>query len=346
MPNGAEDTPNAAIATVASAIGEIASSVSLPEPVRRNALKAFGQLCAAAVDVPVAMLEGIATEKRAETQARVRLIATSADQIAAQMKLDPQFAHAAATRCGQKIVRQQVNLNRIADIAATQLCSEPSLERSDGPAVGSQPDTLINDDWLNHFESEASEKSTEEMQMLFGKILAGEVRSPRSFSIKTLRLIGQLDSQTAATFKTLCSLSISLAPSKTSLLDVRVCSLGGNAASNSLQSYGLSFDQLNILHEYGLVISDYNSYMNYGMCIAHENRVGLPFVFERKQYGLIAKTEHTPGREFRINGVALTRAGRELFPIVDIEPSSKYVEALREFLDKQGFTVAPIGSPT
>jgi addiction module HigA family antidote len=38
-------------------------------------------------------------------------------------------------------------------------------------------------------------------------------------------------------------------------------SLNGNAASNALRQYGLSFDDLNTLQEYGLIIADYNSWM-------------------------------------------------------------------------------------
>lgn len=337
-----EESGTSAISTVASAIGDITSSVSIPEPVRRNALKAFGQLCSAAIDVPVSMLEGVAAEKRAETQARIKIITTSADQIAAQMKMDPQFAEAAAIRYGQKIVRQQVNLNRIAGIAASQLKTEMGAEQSTSSPNEDQPETTIDPDWLNHFENEASEKSTEEMQMLFGKILAGEIKRPQSFSIKTIQLISQLDSRVATTFRTLCSLSVSLALPNHSLLDVRVCSLGGNASSNSLQSYGLGFDQLNILQEYGFVISDYNSYMEYGICIAHDNRFALPFIFEGKQYGLITKADCPPVHQLRITGVALTKAGRELFPVVEISPDQKYAQALRDFFDRQGFSVVPI----
>ncbi len=73
---------------------------SLPAPIKRNAFKAFGQLCTAAIDIPVAYLEGIAVEKRAETEARVKIINTSADQIAKQMDVDPEFARVAVEKYG------------------------------------------------------------------------------------------------------------------------------------------------------------------------------------------------------------------------------------------------------
>ena len=54
----------------------------IPAPVTRNLFKAFGQLCSAAIDFPVAFLSGMADERRAETEARIKLINTTAAQIA------------------------------------------------------------------------------------------------------------------------------------------------------------------------------------------------------------------------------------------------------------------------
>ena len=110
----------------------------------------------------------------------------------------------------------------------------------------------ISDDWLNAFETEAARMSSAQMQRLFGKILAGEIQRPSSFSIKTIKLMSQLDNQAAALFRQLCSLSVSIRiPNTQMIYDVRVASMG-NAALNSLQQYGLTFDSLNVLQEYAL----------------------------------------------------------------------------------------------
>ena len=44
------------------------------------------------------------------------------------------------------------------------------------------------------------------------------------------------------------------------ILDARVPSLGRSAGENSLQQFGLSFRELNILNEHGLIIGEYNSW--------------------------------------------------------------------------------------
>ena len=92
-----------------------------PLPIRRNMFKAFDQLCSALIDVPVGALERRSAEKRAESEARIKIIRENADQIAQQMKVDPEYARIAVNKYSQKILREQVNLDKISAIAADEL---------------------------------------------------------------------------------------------------------------------------------------------------------------------------------------------------------------------------------
>ena len=98
--------------TLDSIVDSIAGA-SLPEPIKKNFFKAFGQLCTAAVELPVAYLEGVSSEKRAESQGRIKIIEKSANEIAQQMEFDSEYAKAAVKKFGQKIVREQINLDRV-----------------------------------------------------------------------------------------------------------------------------------------------------------------------------------------------------------------------------------------
>ena len=341
--NSEPESSEGVLATVANVVTDLFTGTSIPTPIRRNAFKAFGQLCTAAIDIPVAYLEGVAAEKRAETQARIQIISTSADQIAAQVKVDPAYAHAAVKRYGQKIVRERINLDKVSEVAARQIQQEAtSASAEQNTNTETAP---INDDWLNHFEEEASQKSSEEMQLLFGRILAGEIQRPSSFSIKTVKLLGELDSGAAKLFQHLCSLCVSLRFADF-VLDARVASLGGNAASNALSKYGLSYDQLNILHEYGLIIPEYNSWHDYRFCIADENRrVAFGFTYQDQMWGLVSTSDRPKNIELRMHGVALSRSGKELMKIVDIEPVEQYTSALQEYLETQKLTMVQITNP-
>ena len=113
----------------------------------------------------------------------------------------------------------------------------------------------------------------------------------------------------------------------------------GNAATNSLQAYGLGFDALNVLHEYGLIISDYNSYMDYRTAVVHQRTAILPLTYQNSQWLMLPKTVPETLQELRVQGVALSRSGKELLSIVDIENNEAYTGALIRFFDGQGMTM-------
>ena len=70
------------------------------------------------------------------------------------------------------------------------------------------------------------------MQAYFGRVLAGEIKQPRSFSIKTLKLLGDFDQRSAHLFRKFCSLCVVLRFGG-NMSDARVPSLDGNAATNA-----------------------------------------------------------------------------------------------------------------
>ena len=170
-------------------------------------------------------------------------------------------------------------------------------------------------DWTARFFNDIQDVSSEEMQSLWAKVLAGEVEKPGSTSIQTLSILKNLDQATARLFGKLCSICISLRLDGNQFIDARVPSLGGDAGSNALQEYGLDFGNLNVLNEHGLVISDYNSWVDYRVCAGvfssgrNPGKVGIPFGFQGRNWVFLT-TKRAIGQELRIHGVALTRSGR------------------------------------
>ena len=283
------------------------TTLDLPASVVKNAYKALGQLSSAAIEWPVAYFEGKAAETRAETEARLKIIRTDADQIARQLEVNPEYVRRAGNKFAEKIIREQINLDEISAIAVNELkkvesdssvnqgTSESDKEEpanSSDQDVNNNEETTINEDWLNNFETEARQKSTEDMQLRFGRILAGEIRQPGSYSIKSIKLLGELDQNIASLFKKFCSVCVVFGifgiPNSEHIIDARAPSLGGNAASNALKKYGLGFGQLNLLNEYDLIISDYNSWRDYNLCMVNkDNPALLPFQYQGKFWALL-----------------------------------------------------------
>lgn len=311
-------------------IGKITDSLEkaitgIPAPIRKNFLKAFGQLCTAAVDIPVAWLEGKSAEIRTTTEARIKIINKEGENISEQVNVPKEYILRASTKYAAKIIKEQLNLDQITLNAAKELSgNNQKLEDSSG-------EEEISGDWLNEFENIARLKSSDEMKVAFGKILAGEIKKPGSFSIRTIKLISQLDNHAAILFQLFCSQVISLRIGN-KIIDARVVSFNGSAAINTLSNYGLSFDKLNILQEYGLIIAEYNSWMGYSPCITNEkNRTQAAMYYQNKKYGLVPIDREKYDKELKLYGVALTNSGKELLDIITIQQTDNYKNDLIEY---------------
>ena len=230
---------------------------------------------------------------------------------------------------------------------ATNILKEKQHDNSKDLQADNESEKTIDDDWFNIFEKEGSQKSTEEAQRRFARVLAGEIEKPGSYSIRTLKTLGELDQNTAILFKKLCSACIFLEhPIDKHLIDVRVPSLGKNPGANALKKYGLTFTNLNILNEYRLIISEYKSNVDYQVSIPEENyRVLAPFQHQRRYWALQPSPEREKSEEFRISGVAFSRVGRELLRIVDQEPMPEYTEALKKFFADQKLQMVEVPGP-
>ena len=316
-------------------IGDLVTGV--PSPIRKNFFKAFGQLCTAAVDIPVAKMETKAAEIRAESAARIQIIKKEGESISEKLEVPKEYIDKASEKFASRIIKEQLNLDQIGLNAAYNLAQEDFNEEiSDNQKEPKE----INDDWLNEFENYAKLKSSDDMKLIFGKILSGEIKNPGAYSIRTIRLISQLDNQAARLFQTLCSITVSMNIDIGSGIpyDARVVSLIGTAGSNSLSKYGLSYDNLNILQEYGLITTDYNSRFPYTACIVSQsNGVGIGLRFENKIFGLLPIDLDKFVKDLYFNGVTLTKAGRELLKIIPIKHNKEYRKDFEEYLLNKHF---------
>ena len=284
--------------------------------------------------------EGEAEAQRILTEGRATSmqIIAAAQQQARSKLISPQAALQGEVTIGE-LVEQRVQFQ------------EEKRQANIGSVVGQAAEELgdrevqdheVDHDWTARFFNDVQDVSSEEMQQLWAKILAGEVERPGSTSTRTLSILRDLDQSTAALFRTLCSACISLRPAENAILDARVPSLGGNAGANALQKYGLGFDNLNILNEHGLIIADYNSYYDYKVSVgillpgSEQMYLRFPFSYQGRPWILEPTIQRSDNKELRLTGVALTRSGQELSRIVEPSPIEAYIQDLTEYFTKQG----------
>ena len=327
---------------VLDAASELMLDSSVPTPVRRGVRTVVKRLFSAVIDP----LERGSAEKWAETKSRIRIKEALTDEIIQKLEIDPEFPQRAVKLFGNRILREQFSLEKILGFT-TDILKKKKYDNAANQQTDSEVEKSMSEDWFNVFEKEASQKSSEDMQSRFAKVLAGEIEKPGSYSIKAVKALGDMDQTIANLFQRLCSVCIVLQdlkdlPNKFPV-DIRVPAIGGNPAQNSLLKYGLSFDKLNILNEYDLIIADYNSYMNYNISIVGKNNSGnLPFHHQGRYWILKPSPERSESNEFRINGVALSNVGRELFHIVEHLPMPQYTQELKEFFEGQNLQMVEV----
>lgn len=232
--------------------------------------------------------------------------------------------------------KRQRNIKAVVNQAATEL--------GDKEAPNNEPDH----DWTARFFNEVQDVSSEEMQTLWARILAGKVERPESTSTKTLGILRNIDQNTATLFNRLCSVCVSIEDE-----DARVPSLGGDVGKNSLEKYGLGFGKLNILNEHGLIISNYATWHDYINCIGRiiqinvPHRFRIPFKHQGRFWVLTPLSGDGAVNDLKLTGVALTQSGAELLKVVDIDPEDNYRQDLIRFFNQEGLqmTESDSGEP-
>jgi hypothetical protein len=153
-----------------------------------NLDKAAARLILAKADQSVARIDAVTAKIKRQSKVEASFL-KSAEQIteealrANELPKEVAFAFLEAEtkiRLGNRI--------KIVEEATKQLAHDPPEKDTD---------KVIDDDWLNMFSRIAEEKSSEELQSLFGKILAGEIREPGSVNLRTLTVVSTLTSAEA-----------------------------------------------------------------------------------------------------------------------------------------------------
>jgi hypothetical protein len=184
----ASEEEGGSLAVIIDAVGTYLGNI--PAALKKNVAKAFNHL----MKIPNAYLDGLAAEVKATSEARVAITKATGKALAKAVEVDRSLAAVATATHASRILRQQINAAKVLEQAAEE------LQRDSAAASPDQP-TEITEDWLNAFEREAVDMSSDHMRKLFGKILAGEIRRPKSYSIRTVKLMAQLDNRAAELFR-------------------------------------------------------------------------------------------------------------------------------------------------
>lgn len=332
-------------------------AIPVPAGVLHRVAKAMSYLGA----IPKAYIDGQALVLSAKYEARASLIRAGAGLVVNNATVDPELASAALENEIYRLVGRKLNIDKVARVAMEELAATPlqkqgaqlsdGAEKSHGvdasisvheeecdqsvsPGVGGDIGD-IDVDWLNAFRDAAACFGSDYMGKVFGKILAGEIRNPGKFSIRTLKIVAQLDKDVAELFVRLCQLSLVLHGTDGKCFDARMITLGRDPnQADAFSEFGIRYWDLVLLQEYGLISSVENSAATYTASIYRGGKfVGIRYAGMRA--GFVQK-EGAVVEELRLAGIMLGAAGRELVDVVGMTADINYTKALNEYLGAFG----------
>jgi hypothetical protein len=232
----------------------------------------------------------------AGTVARIEAGKELGKLVAAKAVEDDSFVEAAKeVLLPGEILRAQ---NRIG-VAAAAINEAAGRQRED-PDAKFESARAPDDDWLMAFMRHAEDASSDELRTLFGRILAGQICQPKSFSRTTLRTVSELDEQTAADFIWYWHQAID----------------DGYAPESIVPGPGSEWSRLNRLRDAGLVSSVLSSVWQ--PQIDGVPSLGHGWVIGFARFKLIFFYKDIQNREIR--NYPLTKVGQELSAIVEPPP--------------------------
>lgn len=206
------------------------------------------------------------------------------------------FAKRAEFRAKYQLLQEQNNIEHVVRDAYNALEGLPEI-----------PNDPIDEDWSTRFFNIAKEIKTEDMQKIWGQILAGEIVRPGSFSMRTLETIRNISRTEAQTFQKIVPLIIR---------SDREYLISSDDEIN--KDFDVTYEDIILLDECGLILS--TGALSYNMHIPHAHK---SYVYTDS---LVAIFEGISEKEEKISiGVfVLTKAGRELYNILAHNANDTY----------------------
>jgi hypothetical protein len=138
---------------------------------------------------------------QALTDSQLVLISAATKTLSAELEQRPDLARRALSafaRAEQKVE----NVEAAFALAVEDLCGDPELQLA---ASDEGPDS-IDADVISRWQHYAEGANSELLRERWGRVLASEIRSPGTFSMKVLRIVDELEPNVAVAFEQLCML--------------------------------------------------------------------------------------------------------------------------------------------
>lgn len=218
------------------------------------------------------------------------------------------------SRLNYRDILEQDNIERITSCATQELLATDS-------AMG---DGTPDKNWIYSFFKLAGQITQEEMQIIWGKILAGEIMSPNSYSIRTLEILSTMTTLDAEVFSRLACFAIS----------------DGGVYPFSYIYHKKHIDDIN-KNVLGLLYSDIMMMEDIGLISANKSFVSYRYQDQDHVVLTVGKEKialeiREKALEQKFPAKIFTRAGTELLSLIDKTAPCAYVDILVSYIGRSG----------
>jgi hypothetical protein len=218
---------------------------------------------------------------------------------------------------------QADTLRKEVNVAKAVLHAEAALESDPQDPGASKP----SDDWVYRWRDYASSVSSEELQLLWGRVLAGEVKTPGTYSVRFLNFLYDLDKHDAQIIET--------------AMPFVITDFIYSEAKEHLEHAGLNFERLLALQELGLLTSVEGA----GLSKKYTAQDGKKLSFVICSHSIALGFRSNEGVvDVEIPAYVVTRLGQQLASLGNFEPNLAYLEKVGAAIKSKGFK-AEIGQP-
>lgn len=202
-------------------------------------------------------------------------------------------------------MRKQQNIENVVAKAKENLVEESQVSEEE-----------VSEDWLLRFFNSVQDISDEDMQRLWGKILAGEIKKPNTFSLRSLDVLSKMTKREAQIFVELRPYIISYRGTWAILNDDELN-----------KRYHISYEKILTMSECGLM--DSSGIMSITLTIAPKYPLELVYDME------FFKSNNVEEKKISIPIYKLTQTGIDILNVVDEKYNKNYFHDITRHLAKK-----------
>lgn len=225
----------------------------------------------------------------------------------------------------KKTFKKIKNQKAIAEIAMENAKQGTDFTESSG----------VNEEWLERFMDSAGFVSSEEIQWIWGKILANEFEKPGSTPPNMIRILSEITPELAAAFQYICSMSIWIMPlnEKREIQGgVRKLLVPYSRNDEKFRENGVGFNVINELETLGVI-----RFESIGGYISKSFSSDKILIYVGGKLDVI--DDYKKG-ELPVGNVLFTSVGESLASITDSVEINYYYEMVRKYMSDNGVKFA------